>query len=95
MSGEAFLDLATAISLALLGLGMSFTVLRIILGPTLADRILGLDTISVLAIGIIGVYAIRTGHPLYVDIAVALALVAFIATAAFSRYLLARHGEDQ
>ncbi len=80
----------TTIALILLGLGMLAAIFRIIRGPTLPDRILGLDTITILAIGVIGVFAIRTGLFLYVDIAIALALVGFLSTAAFARYLLSR-----
>lgn len=82
------IEWATNISFVLLGLAMLAAIIRIIRGPTLADRILGLDTITILAIGIIGVFAVRTGLYLYIDIAVALALVAFLATAAFARFLL-------
>ena len=82
--------LVTNICFALLGLALLATVVRIIRGPTLADRILGLDTISILAVGVIGVFAVRTGLFLYADIAVAVALVGFLATIAFARYLLSR-----
>lgn len=84
------IGIVTTICLALLGLAMALTVIRIIRGPTLADRILGLDTITVLGIAVIGTFALRTRLYLYVDIAVALALIGFVATAAFARYLLAR-----
>lgn len=82
--------LVTNISFALLGFALLATVIRIIRGPTLADRILGLDTITILAVGVIGVFAVRTGLYLYADIAVAVALVGFLATIAFARYLLSR-----
>ncbi len=82
------IDLATAIALVLLGLGVIGAVIRVVLGPTLADRILGLDVATTLAVGIVAVFAARTGYFLYLDIAVALALVAFLSTAAFARYLL-------
>ena len=82
--------LVTNISFALLGFALFATVIRIIRGPTLADRILGLDTITILAVGVIGVFAVRTGLYLYADIAVAVALVGFLATIAFARYLLSR-----
>ena len=84
------IELITDICFALLGFGILATVIRIIRGPTVADRILGLDTITVLAIGIIGVFALRTGLHLYVDIAVAVALAGFLSTIAFARYLLSR-----
>ncbi len=82
--------LVTNISLALLGLALLATLVRIIRGPTLADRILGLDTITILAVGVIGVFAVRTGLYLYADIAVAVALVGFLSTIAFARFLLSR-----
>jgi len=82
------IELVTNISFGLLGLAALLTLVRILRGPTLADRILGLDTLTGIIIGIIGVFAVRTGLYLYIDIAVALALVAFLATAAFARFLL-------
>jgi len=84
------IEIATDIALVLLGIATLFTVIRIVRGPTLADRILGLDTITVLGIGIIAAFATRTGLTLYIDIAIALALVGFLATAAFARYLASR-----
>jgi multicomponent Na+:H+ antiporter subunit F len=69
---------------------MLATIVRIIRGPTLADRILGLDTITILAVGVIGLFAATTGLTLYADIAIAVALVGFLSTAAFARYLLSR-----
>lgn len=85
------MEIATNISFALLGFAMLAAIIRIVRGPTLADRILGLDTITILAIGIIGVFAIRTGFHLYADIAIALALVGFLSTLAFARFLLGKH----
>lgn len=84
------MELVTTICFALLGLSMLGAIVRVVIGPSLGDRILGLDTITVLAIGIIGVFAIRTGLHLYADIAIAVALVSFLSTVAFARYLLSR-----
>ena len=87
------IELASTICLIILGLAMLLALLRIIVGPTLADRILGLDMLTVLGVGIIAVFAVRTGLYLYIDIAIALALVGFLSTAAFARYLLSRRTE--
>ncbi len=87
------IELATTICFVLLGLGMLLALVRIIAGPTLADRILGLDTLTLLGLAIIAVFAVRTGLYLYIDIAIALALVGFLSTAAFARYLLSRRSE--
>lgn len=80
----------TTICFVLLGLAMLAAIVRIIIGPTLADRILGLDTVTVLAVGLIALFAVHTGLALYADIAIAVALVGFLSTAAFARYLLSR-----
>jgi multicomponent Na+:H+ antiporter subunit F len=89
------ITIATTIALILLGVAMVFAVIRIIRGPSLADRILGLDTITTLGIGTIGVFASRTGLYLYVDVAIALALVGFLSTVAFARYLISRDRGEQ
>lgn len=90
MSGAAVLQLATQIALGLLLIGMVLAVIRLIRGPNLGDRILALDMISVLATGFIAGVAVLTGFSLYVDIAIALALVGFLATVALARYLMSR-----
>ena len=92
MSGAAILAFAADIGLTLLLIGIALTVVRIIRGPTLADRILGLDLLTTLGIGFVGVLAIKTGFALYVDIAISVGLVGFLSTVALARYLL-RRGE--
>ncbi|MBF0680916.1 MAG: cation:proton antiporter [Devosia sp.] len=88
MSGAVFLDWASLIALVLLGAALLVSIVRIIIGPTLADRVLGLDLLTVLALAFIGAIAVRTGLTLYLDIAIAVALLGFLATIAFARYLL-------
>ncbi|MDB5526311.1 MAG: hypothetical protein JWM58_4074 [Rhizobium sp.] len=87
MSSEFVLSVAIYAALGLLMLAMVLTSLRVIKGPTLADRVLALDQLVVIAIGFIAVIAIKTGYALFVDIALALGLVGFLATAAFARYI--------
>jgi len=67
--------------------GLLVATLRVLAGPTLADRVLGLDLLVAIAIGFIGVTSVVSGHTLYIDIALALALVGFLATIAFARYI--------
>jgi multicomponent Na+:H+ antiporter subunit F len=92
--GEA-ITIASTGALVLLGLALLLTIYRIIVGPTLADRVLALDLLTVLAMGFVGAMAIRTGITLYIDIAIALALLGFLATVAFARYILSRNGEEE
>jgi multicomponent Na+:H+ antiporter subunit F len=90
MSAAAVLSLATDVGLVLLTAALLLVIARLIRGPSLADRILALDTITTLAIGYIGIFAIKTGFSLYLDIAIAIGLVGFLSTVAFARYLLSR-----
>ena len=88
MGAETILSAATAIALFLMCAAFFLTAWRVIKGPTLPDRIVALDMLVAIAIGFIAVIAIRTGFSLYIDIAIALGLVGFLATVAFARFVL-------
>lgn len=90
MTAAIFIEWATLISLVLLGLALLVSLVRIIIGPTLSDRVLALDLLTVVAMGFVGAIAVRTGLWLYLDIAIALALLGFLATVALARYVLLR-----
>jgi multicomponent Na+:H+ antiporter subunit F len=90
MSGAAILEHATSVALVLITAAIVLAVVRLIRGPSLADRILSLDLITTLAVGYIAAIAVRTGFMLYVDIGISIALVGFLSTVAFARYLLQR-----
>lgn len=83
---------SAAANLALVVLALAFLVVtwRVLAGPTLADRVLALDMLVAIAIGFIAVIAVKTGFTLYVDIAISLGLVGFLATVAFARFILSR-----
>jgi multicomponent Na+:H+ antiporter subunit F len=87
MNTAIILDISLYVALAMLMLAMLITAIRVVLGPTLADRVLALDQLVAIAIGFIAVIAIQTGYDLYIDIALALGLAGFLATAAFARYI--------
>ena len=90
MGGAELLLHATTVALGLLSVALTLTLIRLLRGPTLPDRILALDMIATLSIGYIAVIAIRTGFSLYLDIAIALGLLGFLSTVAFARYVLHR-----
>ena len=90
MTPEQTVSFATILASVVLSAAFLLTVYRVVIGPTLPDRIVALDMLVGIAIGFIAVIAIRTGFTLYVDIAIALGLVGFLATVAFARFVLAR-----
>jgi multicomponent Na+:H+ antiporter subunit F len=67
---------------------------RLVRGPSLPDRVVALDLIGTLAVGIIAAYDIATDQPVLLDAATVVALVAFLGTVAFARYV-ERKGHDE
>ncbi len=89
-SAQDFLNISLDISLGMLIVAFLLTIVRIVKGPTLPDRILALDMLVAVGIGFIAVIGIKTGFFLYIDVAIALGLIGFLATVAFARYVLNR-----
>ena len=88
--GSSFLDIATRIALASLLVAFALTVYRLVRGPSFADRVVALDMLMLIGIGFIGVMAVVTSEYNYIDVGIALALVGFLATVAFARYIYRR-----
>ena len=63
---------------------------RICRGPTGADRLVAIDILGIMVIGLCAVLTISTGRPWYIDIGIAWALQSFISTLALSKYLEGR-----
>lgn len=61
--------------------------LRIVRGPSLADRVVALDLLGAICIAVVAAFALAVGEPVFVDVALAVALIGFLGTVAFARYL--------
>lgn len=92
---HGILDWAVAVAFALMLTGLVLTFTRLVRGPSLIDRVIALDLLTLLVVGFIGVFAIASGESILLDIAVALALVAFLATVAFARYVERRSDDHE
>jgi multicomponent Na+:H+ antiporter subunit F len=79
--------------LPVLGASMLLAVARLVMGPTLADRIVALDFMSAAAIALVAVYAVESGEPVVLQVAIVLALISFLGTVAFA-YFVARGRSD-
>ena len=60
---------------------------RLLRGPTIPDRVIALDLMAVLGIGIISAYAILTDQSVLLDVALVIALLSFLGTVAFAYYV--------
>ena len=70
----------------LLVAAMALAFLRLARGPSLPDRVVALDLVTILAVAFSALFAIASGEAAFLDVAIALALVAFLATVAFARF---------
>ncbi len=82
------------ITFILLSFSYLFLLLRLIKGPTSPDRVVSVDLMAVTTVGFILVFAMSTNQAVYVDIAIGLALVAFLGTVACARYVLHQKGKS-
>ena len=72
---------------SLIGIGILFALLRLIIGPTSFDRVVALDTVNVIITALIVFIAFFLKSSLYLDIALAYGILAFLETVVFARYL--------
>lgn len=75
------------IILPVLALSALLIFIRFVIGPSLSDRVVALDLLITTGIGIIAIYSIVTNQPTLLDIAMILALIAFLGTVAFAYYI--------
>ena len=91
-----FGELSLVINLVyfMLGVALILALARLVRGPTLPDRVVALDLISAEVVAFVCTYAIATGQPVLLDVAIALALVAFLGTIAFAQYVERRAHDE-
>lgn len=75
------------LALVMLTIAMGVAFVRLVKGPSLPSRVVALDLMASLAVGIIAVYAVATKQPIFLDVAIALALVGFLGTVAFAYFV--------
>ena len=85
------LDTAMYISLVMLAVALLCAFARLAAGPTLPDRVVAMDLIGVLAVGLIVVAAAASAERAFLDAAIVIALVGFVGTIAYARYVERGH----
>jgi multicomponent Na+:H+ antiporter subunit F len=84
----------TSFIFGVLVLAMFLAFIRLVRGPSLPDRVVALDLITVQIAAMLAVDTVATGQSVFLDAAIVLALIAFLGTVAFARYL-ERRGCDE
>ncbi|MGB6103041.1 MAG: monovalent cation/H+ antiporter complex subunit F [Pusillimonas sp.] len=85
------------ISKFLLFLSMILVCIRIVRGPHAGDRVVALDMLCLLGVGVAALAAIASGSTAFIDVVLGIALIGFLATVAFAGFIVrgtAQNGED-
>ncbi|WP_416145743.1 monovalent cation/H+ antiporter complex subunit F [Prosthecochloris sp. SCSIO W1103] len=88
-----FMEWSVDISVIIIGLSILVIFLRLVIGPSIEDRIVSLDLLSANAIAFIAVYSIQKKTTTFLDVGIIVALLAFLGTVAFA-YYLGRRGRE-
>jgi len=94
MMMESLMNWSVDAAFTLLIVAMMLAFIRLLRGPSLPDRVMALDLLTVITVGFCALHAIAADEPVFIDVAIALALVAFLATVAFARYAERRRLRD-
>ena len=89
-----FLSLTVEIGFFLVMGSILLGFVRLARGPSLADRVVALDMMTVSIVAFCALFAIRAGTPVFLDVAIALAIIGFLSTVALARYA-ERRMEDE
>ncbi len=76
------------VCVALVGVALLLTLIRLVRGPSLPDRILSLDTLYINALALIVLLGVWENSDLYFEAALLIAVMGFVGTVAVSKYLL-------
>jgi multicomponent K+:H+ antiporter subunit F len=82
------LEAALGIAVLLVSAASVLSLIRLLIGPSIPDRILALDTLYVNTIALVVLFGLRQGSMLYFEAALLIAVLGFIGTIALSKYLL-------
>jgi len=85
--GPIAIQAVLLIVLGMLALAMIGCLIRLLLGPTLPDRVVALDLLGMFAVAVIAIFAILIGRPVLLSVCLIMGLILFLGTAAFALYL--------
>ncbi|WP_062227582.1 monovalent cation/H+ antiporter complex subunit F [Aureimonas frigidaquae] len=84
---DAIADIVTGGLVALLAVPLAMTFWRMVRGPSLADRFVAVDMLTGIAVAIAALTASLTARREFLDVAIGIALMSFVATCAFAAFL--------
>lgn len=71
----------------LITVAILLTFIRILRGPSLPDRVVGLDKLSAIGMALMAAYAVATEDAVFLDVALVVGIIAFLGTIGFAYYI--------
>lgn len=90
---EALYDTTLVVALVALMLIAGLVMVRLVMGPSIADRATAFDVFTTVVIGMIAVFAIRTSNYRYFDVVLVMSFVVFLGTIGLSYYMRKNKGQ--
>ncbi len=91
----SWIDTVVGVALVAIAASMLLTLVRLLRGPTVADRVIALDLMTLQALGMTCAAAILYDQSDFLDAAIILALLAFLSTIAFARHVERRAMQEE
>jgi len=86
---NSLLTIPTALTITLISLGISLllALFRLTKGPSIPDRVVAIDLITVILMAVVTLFLIGNNEPIFIDVIGALVLVSFLGTIAYAKHL--------
>ncbi len=84
IESSSILTVCVTVGGLMLGIGLILAFVRLLLGPSLPDRVVAADVMATMMIGVLVLAALTTAEAFLLDIALAIALVVFLGTIALA-----------
>lgn len=90
MTGHMFIETTIVVCMHAVGVAILLALWRLLRGPTVPDRILALDTLSITAIAELMLFGMHLDSPIYFEAALVIAMLGFGSTVVLSKFVLRR-----
>ena len=68
-------------------ISLVMAIIRLLIGPTVGDRAVALDAMTIISLSLIGWTALSSGREIYLDVALIYGLISFVGIVAIARYM--------
>ena len=80
-------EIVLGLAFVLIFLGITFGIIRLVIGPDTVDRVVAIDLLTIIAIAVIALLAHIANRYIYLDVALVYGLLSFLGVLAVARYL--------